>query len=245
MLLFWFREASQNLNLFRQLFFSWLPKKKCWKIAKIIRCFFQHCSFGQPIGRHEKKRSIVWNFFDLMWPHQPPSKRVPFLVKNWIFSVPFHKKWPVLVILVPVMIGSSGSESFLRKLAFRGCWGHWGCRGCWNQWGWRGFYGPEKSLLRTSEVFQVLESNILRTLFWCFEKKIFWQNLKNSYWILSSLLSEAVEAVWGQNKFIWLIRHKFPLLRKSLSISFWYICQNIWSSQVFTLCQNLMVDPVD
>ena len=104
--------------------------------------------------------------------------------------------------------------------------------------------GPEKSLLRTSEVFQVLESNILRTLFWCFEKKIFWQNLKNSYWILSSLLSEAVEAVWGQNKFIWLIRHKFPILRKSLSISFWYICQNIWSSQVFTLSQFLMVDPV-
>ena len=29
-----------------------------------------------------------------------------------------------------------------------------------------------------------------------------------------------------------------------LSISFWYICQNIWSSLVFTLCQFLMVDPV-
>ena len=92
-------------------------------------------------------------------------------------------------------------------------------------------------------------SRFLNPIFWglyfdVLKKKIFWQNLKNSYWILSSLLSEAVEAVWGQNKFIWLIRHKFPLLRKSLSISFWYICQNIWSSQVFTLCQNLMVDPV-
>ena len=41
-----------------------------------------------------------------------------------------------------------------------------------------------------------------------------------------------------------MIRHKFPLLRKPLSIHFWQICQNIQSSQVFTLCQFLMVDPV-
>ena len=38
------------------------------------------------------------------------------LVKNWIFDDPFHKKWPVLVILVPVMIRPLGSEFF---------WGNW------------------------------------------------------------------------------------------------------------------------
>ena len=38
------------------------------------------------------------------------------LVKNWIFDDPFHKKLPVLIILVPVMIKSSGSGSFLGKL---------------------------------------------------------------------------------------------------------------------------------
>ena len=43
------------------------------------------------------------------------------LVKNWIFDDPFHKKLPVLVILVPVMIRPSGSESFLWKLGFLGC----------------------------------------------------------------------------------------------------------------------------
>jgi hypothetical protein len=43
------------------------------------------------------------------------------LVKNWIFDDPFHKKLPVLVILVPVMIRPSGSGSFLGKLGFRGC----------------------------------------------------------------------------------------------------------------------------
>jgi hypothetical protein len=44
-------------------------------------------------------------------------------VKNWIFDDPFHKKLPVLVILVPVMIRPSGSGSYLRKLGFRGCLG--------------------------------------------------------------------------------------------------------------------------
>ena len=33
------------------------------------------------------------------------------LVKNWIFDDPFHKKLSVLVILVPVMIRQSKSES--------------------------------------------------------------------------------------------------------------------------------------
>jgi hypothetical protein len=44
-------------------------------------------------------------------------------VKNWIFDDPFHKKLPVLVILVPVMIRQSKSGSRF--------WGNWasGCRG--------------------------------------------------------------------------------------------------------------------
>jgi hypothetical protein len=42
---------------------------------------------------------------------------------NGIFDDPFHKKLPVSVILVPVMIRPSGSGSYLRKLGFRGCLG--------------------------------------------------------------------------------------------------------------------------
>ena len=38
------------------------------------------------------------------------------LVKNWIFGDPFHKKWPVLVILVPVMIRPSGSEFYFEEI---------------------------------------------------------------------------------------------------------------------------------
>ena len=40
--IFWFREASQSLSLFRQLFFlvsKGGPKVKCWKIAIIIHWF--------------------------------------------------------------------------------------------------------------------------------------------------------------------------------------------------------------
>jgi hypothetical protein len=73
-------------------------------------------------------------------------------------------------------------------------------------------------------VSQVLEFNNFRaniTLFWCFEKKRFGQNHENPCLILAPFLSEAIEAAWGQKSFKWLIRHKFPLLRKPLSISFW------------------------
>jgi hypothetical protein len=37
-------------------------------------------------------------------------------VKNWIFDDPFHKKLPVLFILVPVIIRQLGSGSFLREI---------------------------------------------------------------------------------------------------------------------------------
>jgi hypothetical protein len=43
------------------------------------------------------------------------------LVKNWIFDDPFHKKLPVMVILVPVMTKPLRPGSLLRKLDFRGC----------------------------------------------------------------------------------------------------------------------------
>ena len=61
---------------------------------------------------------------------------------------------------------------------------------------------------------------------------------------MAPFLTEAIEGARGQKNLKQQIRHKFPQLRKPLSISFWQICQNIWSSQVFTLCQLLMVDPV-
>ena len=61
---------------------------------------------------------------------------------------------------------------------------------------------------------------------------------------MAPFLTEAVEATWGQKSFKWLFRHKFPLLRNPLNIGFWYICQKLWSRQVSTLCQSLVVDPV-
>jgi hypothetical protein len=40
------------------------------------------------------------------------QKESHILVKNWTFGDPFRKKWPALVILVPVMIRPSGSDFF-------------------------------------------------------------------------------------------------------------------------------------
>ena len=72
-------------------------------------------------------------------------------------------------------------------------------------------------------VFQVLEFNNFRTnitLFWCFEKKRKIQDHENSCWILERFLLEAVEAAWGQKSFKQWIRHRCPLLRNPLSITF-------------------------
>ena len=50
------------------------------------------------------------------WPQQPQTERVSDFSKNWIFENPFHKKGPVLVILVPEMIQSLGSGSFFGEI---------------------------------------------------------------------------------------------------------------------------------
>ena len=60
MLLFWFREASQNLSLFRQLFFHSFQGGTKGKILKnqcIILAIFQHFSFGPPLETMKKKLS--------------------------------------------------------------------------------------------------------------------------------------------------------------------------------------------
>ena len=49
------------------------------------------------------------------WPQQPPAEKVLKSVKNWIFDDEFHKKWQLLVILVPRMIQPSESGSSLVK----------------------------------------------------------------------------------------------------------------------------------
>ena len=50
------------------------------------------------------------------WPQQPQSEKVSDIGKNWIFDDPFHKKGPVLVILVPGMIQLLGSGSFFGEI---------------------------------------------------------------------------------------------------------------------------------
>ena len=57
MLHFWFRDASQNLSSFRQLFFHSGPKEKCWKIAKTIHWFFSTFHLVPPLETMKTKLS--------------------------------------------------------------------------------------------------------------------------------------------------------------------------------------------
>ena len=91
------------------------------------------------------------------------------LVKNWIFDNPFHKKLPVLVILVPAMIKTSGFGRLFGKLGFGGCWGRLG------QWGWKGFWGLENHY---SGLQSLRFLNSIITLFRCFEKNILTESWK-------------------------------------------------------------------
>ena len=59
--------------------------------------------------------STSFQKIDINWPQQPATEIVLISVKNWIFDDSFHKKGPVLVILVPGMIQPSQSVMFLMK----------------------------------------------------------------------------------------------------------------------------------
>ena len=77
------------------------------------------------------------------------------------------------------------------------------------------FLRPGKLLLKTSE-----SSRFLISIIWGHFILMFWKkNWQNSCWILAPFLSEAIETAWGQKSFKWFIRHKFPLLKKPLSIT--------------------------
>ena len=62
--------------------------------------------------------STIFQKRNIGWPQQPPTEKELMSVKNWIFDDLFHKKGPILVILVPGMFKSSGSGSVLVKWGF-------------------------------------------------------------------------------------------------------------------------------
>ena len=84
---------------------------------------------------------VSWISFqksNISCPQRPLTKKVLKSVKKLIFDDLFHKKGPVLVILVPGMIQPSQSVKFLMKWGCKGHWGHGGCWGCRGHWGCRG-----------------------------------------------------------------------------------------------------------
>ena len=94
------------------------------------------------------------------------------LVKNWIFDDPFHKKLPILVIMVPVMIRPSGSGFFGGNWALEAVEASEVAEAAEvNEAG-----EVSKAWKITTSIFQVLEINNFRTnitLFCCCEKNFF------------------------------------------------------------------------
>ena len=147
--------------------------------------------------------SIIWNFFDLTRPQQPPSERVPYISEKldfwWSIPQKNDKQW---LFWCQWWSDHQDQEVF---------WGNWTLEAVEaselteatevNEAG--EVLKAWKITTEDFRVFQVLEFNNFRTnitLFWCFEKKYFltesWKLMLN----FSSFLSEAVEAAWGQKK---------------------------------------------
>jgi hypothetical protein len=107
-----------------------------------------------------------------------------------------------------------------------------------DSWAW-------KSLLRTPLSSRFLNSMVwgLKLLYFVVLKK----KLTESWKLMLNFSTFSVGGCWGcmrSKSLKLLVRHKCPILRNPLNISFWKICQTLWSRQVFTLYQILMVDPV-
>ena len=136
------------------------------------------------------------------------------LVKNWIFDDPFHKNLLVLVILVPMMIRPSGSGSFLGKLRPLRLQRPLGSIRL------ERFLRPGKSLQWTS---RFLNSIILGPISLYFD--VLRNNFLTESWkLMLNFSTLSVKGCWGpmrSKKFQMVDRHKFPLLRNPLSISFW------------------------
>ena len=123
--------------------------------------------------------SICFKKSNTSRPQQPPTERVSYISEKWNFDDPFHKKGPILVILVPGMIHPSGSGSYMVKW---GCWGHWdhqGCWGCWGHWGCRG----SKAWKITTEGFRLIQVLELSFISMFLGKKNLWWNHEVSSWI--------------------------------------------------------------
>ena len=59
--------------------------------------------------------STSFQKINIGWPQQPPTEKVSDISKKWIFDDPFHRKGPVLILLVPGIIQPSRSGSQLIK----------------------------------------------------------------------------------------------------------------------------------
>ena len=174
------------------------------------------------------------------WPQQPLTEIVLISVKNWIFDDPFHKKGPVMVILVPGMIQPSQSVMFLMKWDCKGHWGHGGCWGCRGHWGYRG----SKVWKLTTEDFRVIQ--VLEFSFIL----MFWKNidLVDSWNIILKFTTFFVGGCWGQLMLLfWKLvdETQMSTAPKATSHHSSRISQSFYPSEPFRISHFTMRHPVD
>ena len=138
------RHIQLHIGVFWRIFVWWKSNLAiCEPIISTYRVSHFEMDFMNWLWRIKIcNLDLVWGWFwnaekGNFWVPQPFLKKITptslnslrqkeyhISLKSLVFDDPFHKKGPVLVILVPGMIQSSGSGSFLMKWGFRGCWGH-------------------------------------------------------------------------------------------------------------------------
>ena len=161
-------------------------------------------------------------------------------MKNWIFDDPFHKKGPVLVILVPGMIQPSQSVMFLMKWGCKGHWGHGGCWGCGGHWGCRGSK-VWKISTEDFRVIQVLEFSFI-LMFW--KKYWFGRVMKyhiEVYHLFCRRLLRPADVTFFEN---WWMKLKCPILLKLLATIVQDNSQSFYPSEPFRIYHFTMRHPV-
>ena len=162
--------------------------------------------------------SIIWN---LTHPQRPPTEKVLKFnisfddsVKRFFFSKQQNKVlkllnsriWKPLKSSVVIFQALETSSSSWTSAAFAASAASTASKGQFSQekvWSWLSDHHWHQNNQYWSFFVE-----------WIAKNPIF-------HWYMALFLTEAVEAVWGQNFFKWWIKHKFPLFRKPLSISFW------------------------
>ena len=135
--------------------------------------------------------TIIWNFFDHMWPQWPPPERVPYISEKLDFW------WSNPQKLASIDYFSASNDQTIRIRNF--FWGNWALEAVEASKVEQAAEVNEaaevsKAWKITTEDFRVIKILEFSFILMFWRISFFWYNHEISYWILATFLSEAVEA---------------------------------------------------